>query len=215
MLALLLAAAVSIPARSPADYAILQGRVAIITRSAQTVVIGVDTDGDSLVDDLFWFLSTTAPALHVYADKAAVEYRGDELVIISADTGEMYAFSVGAPHVAQRGVPANGASASYAGYGLNHRMGADVNRISFPARRSGRVKTLDDCDFYCIEYQDYGSGGSGSGSCDNGGLGSTSCSVTVNANSCSVTCTTGYYACCNRSSGCCGLGPPSCSCIHY
>lgn len=35
------------------------------------------------------------------------------------------------------------------------------------------------------------------GSCTSGGAGSTSCSLTEPTNGCTVTCTTGYYACCN------------------
>jgi len=45
--------------------------------------------------------------------------------------------------------------------------------------------------------------------CDSGGAGSSSCSLTQGQFSCSVSCQTGNYACCNY-----GFAEPSCNCIH-
>lgn len=47
------------------------------------------------------------------------------------------------------------------------------------------------------------------GDCEQGGEGSTSCSVTSNSGAgCSVSCGTGYYACCNETA----IGPNDCHC---
>jgi hypothetical protein len=47
-----------------------------------------------------------------------------------------------------------------------------------------------------------GGGGGGGSSCTSGGPGSSSCSLEYLGVSCSVTCNTGYYACCSASGGC-------------
>lgn len=56
----------------------------------------------------------------------------------------------------------------------------------------------------------YLSGGSSGGGCDSGGAGATVCSTTSGNYSCSVSCSSGYYACCNNP----GLmSNGSCDCI--
>ena len=214
MLTLLLAATLALPERSAADYALLQGRVIIVSRSPHAVAIGVDTNNDGFADDLFWFYSTSAPSLRTYSEKTSIEFRGDELVIISADTTDFHNFSVGPAHVAQRGLSGTSAGAAYAGYGLTHIVGPQVNKISMPWPKSGRVHATDECSEGCIyNMEEPGVSGGGGGACDSGGGGATSCSITRSGDGCSVACATGYYACCMRYTGI--LGPPSCTCVHY
>jgi len=215
MLYLMLAAVLAAPARSPADYAIIQGRTLIVTRTRNAVAIAVDTDYDGSLDDLFWFYSKTPPSLRVYSEQASIEFRGDELVVVSADTGETHVFSVGRPRVAVHHIHdlPEISSAAYAGYGISHKMGPSVNAIRlFSSNGHGRLKTEESCtdggDPCLLNPDDGGGGGT---SCDSGGLGSSSCSVTRDGNSCSVSCVAGYYACCNRRTRI--LGPPSCTCV--
>lgn len=56
-------------------------------------------------------------------------------------------------------------------------------------------------------YQDDTGGGTSSGGCTSGGIGSSSCSLTCGGQTCSVTCNTGYYACCV-----CTTSGPRCKC---
>jgi len=214
MLTFLLAAALSLPGRSPADYAILQGRVIITTRTPEAVVIGVDENNDGYADDLFWFFASPAPPVNVYSEKASIEFRGEELVVISGESGELYGFSVGRSRIAQRGLSSISSSTVYSGYGLNHMMGPSVNRIRMPWPHKGRLRANDDdCTTGCIYNIDPGGDASGSGGCSSGGPGSSSCSVTsTDGSGCSVSCLTGYYACCNYSTV---LRNPSCQCIKY
>lgn len=46
------------------------------------------------------------------------------------------------------------------------------------------------------------------GTCTSGGIGSTACSLTCGRRSCSISCASGYYSCCN-----CGVLLASCKCI--
>lgn len=214
MLSLLLAAALAAPNRAPADYALLQGRVIVVTRAAHAVAIAVDTNNDGYADDLFWFFAASAPPLRVYSEKASLEFRGDEVIVVTGDTGELYSFTAGTPRLAQRG-QAGPASSVFGGYGLNHMMGPRVNAIYMPSPRVGRIHANDDdCgNPGCIYYLDSGDGGTPGGSCDAGGAGATSCSVSQGSDSCSVSCVAGDYACCKRSSS--GFFAPTCSCIRY
>ncbi len=219
MLSLVLAAALATPARSPADFAILQGRTLILTRAKNAVAIVVDTNYDGYADELFWFYAEVAPTLRAYSEKSSIVFSGDELVVTSADTGETHIFSVGRPRIAVRAGGEVSSSASYAGYGLNHKMGPFLNAIRIAAtttngrlQAQGQVGTLDcatDPDTCILYPDDGGGGGTGGTTCDSGGPGATSCSVTRNdGNGCFVACASGYYACCIRNV----LAPPSCTC---
>lgn len=228
MLSFLIAAAIaaSVPGtvrvNSAADFALIKGRVVIAQRSSQSVVIGVDENGDGFADQLFWFFAEQAPALNVRAETAVVEFRGDELVVIAGDTGNVLSFTVGKAHVTQQGI-GTGSFAGYSGYGLNHVLGPSVSRIRMPAEaphRAGRVSGLDDSggtcsDETCIDYlnpvsPDYGGAGGSAATCDAGGPGANSCSVNSQSGDfCSVQCYAGFYACCTRNT----MGPSVCHCV--
>jgi hypothetical protein len=215
MLSLLLAVTLSVPPRSAADYALLQGRVMILTRTKEAVVIGVDTNNDGYADDLFWFFSTSAPSLNFYSDKASIEFRGDELVVIGGENGELFAFSAGPSRLAQRGAPLS--SSTFSGYGLYHGIGPRVNKIYIPSpQKTGRLTTNSYCGDTndCILYQNPDDPAAGGSTCDAGGTGASSCSITSSGESCSASCVSGYYACCTKS---CVLWSctVSCSCVKY
>lgn len=216
VLAAAIAASVSgtAPGKSVSDFTLLKGRVIITQRSSESVVIAVDEDGNGYADHLFWFFSTQAPALNVRTESALVEWRGDELVVISGDSGDLVSFTVGKPQVAQRGIGSGAAFAAYSGYGLNHVIGPNVSRVRMPSQpphAAGRVTTLDFCEDGCIYNLDYGGAGGG-GTCDAGGQGATSCSVSSQSgDQCQVTCGSGYYACCTRNT----MGPSTCNCVKY
>lgn len=63
---------------------------------------------------------------------------------------------------------------------------------------------------HLIQHPDPGGSG-GSGSCSSGGPGSSSCSTSFGGDGCSVSCTSGYYACCIRGGV---LTASSCYCVH-
>jgi hypothetical protein len=221
MLSLILAAVLAAPTRSPADFAILQGKTLILTRAKNAVAIVVDTNFDGYADELFWFYSVNAPALRVFSEKSSVEYSGDELVVTSADTGETYVFSVGRPRVVVRMRDNAPSSASYEGYGLSHKMGAYLSALRISATNTpgrlqaeGYVRVLDcnsDPDGCILYPDDGGGGGGGAQSCDSGGVGSSSCSISGSDSSCSVSCVSGYYSCCTKT---CLVGcVVSCKCV--
>lgn len=77
------------------------------------------------------------------------------------------------------------------------------------AQQAIRVPGLSSED---IRNPNPGGGGSGGGSsCDSGGPGSSSCSTSYGGDSCSVSCQTGFYACCERGGV---MTAPSCYCVR-
>ncbi len=180
----------------------------ITTQSDETVLVSVDTDNDGFADELFRFFALPAPSVSFYSGNASIEFRGDELIVISGETGELYAFSVGPPRLPQR-VFGTGPSVSiFPGYGLNHEMGPHVNKIYMPWPQKGRRVPVS------LLVPDDAPGGGGSGGCQSGGIGASSCSITAGGGSCSVSCVSGYYACCSQVADpiCCS---PYCRCIKY
>jgi hypothetical protein len=225
MLSLILAAAItsSSPSRSPADYAILSGAVRAIRKSDRAVLIGVDENRDGLADHLFWFFASPAPAVDFSSSSALVEFRGDELVIVGGKENRQLVFSVG-PRRHRAQTQWSGPHASFSGVGLTHQMGL-ANMSMAAAPHDGRISSSTyhgDCQNLDCLLDDYptwdpfGAGGTATG-CDNGGLGAWSCSIT-NPNggaSCSASCGSGYYACCNRNDGSAWCCTPKCFCQKY
>jgi hypothetical protein len=91
----------------------------------------------------------------------------------------------------------------HAGYGLSHQPGESGIAITRPGRTKTITAEFCDASQSCDPGDTDGGGGGGGGgggtsspSCDVGGKGSTSCSIT-SSTGCSVTCASGYYACCN------------------
>jgi len=189
-LLLALAAAASTPPPA-SDYAMLAGKVAIKTYGAHTIGIAVhDERGGWLHLFRLWSESSLAP-LSVTLDEASIEFRGSEVVIMSETPRAFYVFGTTAAQSGAPRAPAGYDGAQYFGYGLNHEV------------RAARSRNSDEDPF---EHEP-GNGGGGTPSCSAGGVGSTSCTVTSGGNSCTASCASGYYACCN-------FGPLSCRCYR-
>jgi hypothetical protein len=188
-----------------ADYAVLAGKVAIKTYGDHMIGIAVhDQRGDTagwLHLFRLWSESSLAP-LSLTLDEASVEFRGGEVVVMSGEPRAFYVFGTVEARFGAPRAPAGYDGAQYFGYGLNHEV---------RAARSGKPGgiAIAECDdpFLCPFEQDPGDGGGGTPSCSAGGVGSTSCTVTSGGNSCTASCASGYYACCN-------FGPLSCRCYR-
>lgn len=184
------------------------GRVAL--RSINEHFIGVVFDGrGENVHHLFRIWSNDAlPSLLLSARDASIEYRGNELVVITADR-QMYIFSLGDAATAPQTIPAGLTLVTVRAYGLNHEI-----RPIKAANHRAKVEASCDTDS-CVENLDfYYQEDAAPASCDSGGIGSSSCSVSDNNISCSVSCMSGYYACCKHTSWI----PPqdqSCKCHKY
>lgn len=132
----------------------------------------VDTDHDGINDHTFKLQTTDAAVQHerFFAD-AQLTFIGDRLHLVSIDSPDTLTLAVGP---ARPGDHAD--MASIHGTGLAHLRSATTVEPSFT--------------------DDPGTGGGSSGGCSAGGPGSTSCSISDPLVSCSITCSTGYYACC-------------------
>ncbi|HYI12005.1 MAG TPA: hypothetical protein VEK57_23320 [Thermoanaerobaculia bacterium] len=193
-------------AASPAEYAILHGSAVVTKTSAHEIAIVVnayreEAQADRLADHVFRFWTEAeVPEIALTSRAASIEFRGDELIVVAADRQWFIALTVGdnrQPPAAPGGFTAS----RLVGYGLNHETGPAVNRMPFvedPEVTTGRVQQVD-----------HGDGTGAVGSCDAGGRGSTSCSLTSVTSSCSVSCTSGFYACCKYAP------ENTCKCIKY
>jgi uncharacterized membrane protein YgcG len=198
--------------RGADEFLIAHGPVVLRTIDDHTAVIVFDDTDDSATRHVFRFWSEDRLApINSALRAASVEYRGTELVIMSADEPLLFVFTVDASMPPLK-FPAAFTTSRIVGYGLNHRM------KSVPAGPADRAKTNDeiDCmDSGCVYSPDFVSeeGGS-SGGCNSGGIGSSSCSITSGGGgSCSVSCSSGYYSCCKRQNW--PSNPQECKCIRY
>lgn len=226
-----LAAAVLIT--PPADRGNLHGEVAIEAGS-NSVAIYVDTNGNDSFDHRFQLafqrhdpaaaiklerelgLNEPRPQSNIpprrHFERANVEFESDYVRVIA--DGEAFEFSIeGATTLDWN--PAGARVWRRSGYGLSHAK----FESNIPISRSGRDRSItaewcdasSDCDGGTTDGGGGGqtTGGSGTMICDSGGVGSTSCSQQTDGSaSCSVTCATGYYACCRDTR------PPSCKCVR-
>jgi hypothetical protein len=152
---------------------------------------GTPPDGD--VDQ--WFvLQTAEPVLTpvmAYLPKALVVHQSHALRISTSD--ERYEFRLDGPET-----PNAGMTTRITGIGLAHNTGTKGPRLRDQLDRRGRV--VEKCE-WCLQQDPGTGGGSGGTSCPSGGPGATQCSASHGTNSCSVTCATGYYACCQALPG--------------
>jgi hypothetical protein len=197
--------------RSPADYDVLRGTVVVKVFGDHAVVIGIISERGKEEGNIDLFRLETEgilQPLNVVLKSASVEYRGSELVVMDATSQTFYTFSVsGAEFTAPR-APAGFNSVRYVGYGLNH----SIRPMSEVRPSNGRaIKAQEEpCEWtVCFFDQDpYGDGGGGGGSsCNSGGRGAASCSITVSGSGCSVSCSSGYYACCTQAGPNCYCNP--------
>lgn len=188
------------PLPSADDYTVLTGKVTIGTIGEREVGVMID-QGDSFRHLFRLWTSAPIKPFRATSQSASIEFRGDELVIMAADHDLFWVLATSAGDAHSPRQPVGFTATRYVGYGLNHEIRPLASRQGIGSGRRAIISlTCDDFDS-CIFNEDYGIGGGASGgTCDSGGLGSSSCSTSNNYGSCSVSCTTGY-ACCTNASG--------------
>jgi|GEM_PF-758472 len=199
-----------------ADPLTLRGAVVIRTLEKETMIIVRSQDsaaGGDVADHLFHFWSENAlqPINESYAS-IDVDYRGDSLTLTIPDKHRITTFFVDGTGARPALAPTGFTAAGYAGYGLNHEMGARPAQHHLKVNGSLVAETTcNDCPEYQGFEDPWGAAGGGSGGCTVGGTGATSCSVSSGGGSCSVSCSAPMHACCNYG----GIATfPSCSCVR-
>ena len=172
--------------------------VIIRTDGAQVMVL-LDTitdatrEPDGVVDQ--WFiLQTEEPVLTpvmAHLERALVVFTRRALRVSAED--QRYELLIDRPDT-----PVPAMTTRVAGFGLAHATGGKGPKIKDQLDRKGRV--MPTCE-WCLQQDPGTGGGSGGAACKSGGPGSTQCSATHGVDSCSVTCASGYYACCNALPG--------------
>jgi len=216
-----------------ADRGNLSGEVAI-EAGANAIAVYVDTNRDDSFDQRFHLtferhdptaamkfereIDPKDPVIqgaipqNRYFESASVEFAPGYVRVVSA--GEALEFSVEGKEAAEWN-PAGARVWRWAGFGLSHT----AFESGIAIKRAGRERSVtaewcdasSDCDGGDTDGGGGGqtTGGSGSSLCDSGGVGSSSCSQKTDGSaSCSVTCATGYYACCKDTR------PPTCKCYR-
>ncbi len=191
------------------DYTVLAGKVTIGTIDAHSIGVLVDDGGGYRHIFRLW-MEASVKTFRATSQSASVEFRGDELVVMAADQEWFYSLVTSSAGRAPR-QPIGFTGANYVGYGLNHEIRPVVAKRAGSGRHVVALDSCDDLDT-CIFNADFGSagGGTGGGSCNSGGIGSTSCSTSNSYGSCSVSCSSGY-ACCTSATS---IGNASCRCIQ-
>jgi hypothetical protein len=193
------------------DYTVLAGKVTIATIDDHTIGVVVDDGGPYRHLFRLW-TSTAVNPFRATSQNASVEFRGAEVVVMAADQEWFYALVTNSSDTNTPRPPIGFTGSRYVGYGLNH----EIRPIAAKSGGSGRhnVVALDDCsDGMCPDNLDFGlDAGGGGGSCNSGGLGSTSCSISNSYGSCSTVCMSNTYACCTNATS---TTNASCRCKVY
>jgi hypothetical protein len=213
----------------------LSGAVAVESVGERQIMIAVDTvnEGrplDGLVDHLFRFVAEEplAEPVSLRIAHGHLEERGGVLRLGSSEEGRLLLLSLRTGPAAGRrpgrpGRDHDGEARLREAYRLAFTGGIelasyfnvpDLRLDDFVADPEGGFQATflpeetGDVPGGDVDHDDGGSGGGGGTSCTAGGTGATSCSITCNHYGCSVSCGSGYYACCK-----CGtLSLPSCTC---
>lgn len=196
------------PTATAADPGTFHGRTLIRSYDEHRILIALDSHGTNKADHLFRFWSEeTLPPIDLKFD-ASLQFYGNELIVISDDDKTIYRFTVGGSQPHQFRMSENAEATGYTGYGLNHEMPTPAPRSAAKAPAGGANPDPSlSCDFGDCEQPSWE--WFGNGSCTSGGVGATSCSISVSGTSCSASCETGYYACCSSS-----FGGISCTCVR-
>jgi hypothetical protein len=184
-------------APAASDYTIMQGRARVQTFGEQMLSVVVTPTSDASIRHVFRLgLGRVAPRVDLTLPSVSFEYRGTELVLMDAEDQVFYRFVV-AGHDGELRTPRGFTSVAYGGIGLSH----SIYRVTTSTSSLVGDGECYDCgpdnpDTY------WDSIGGTKPSCSQGGVGSTACSVEVLGFTCSVSCASGYYACCNVRTGC-------------
>jgi hypothetical protein len=157
--------------------------VLIFNYGPNNLVVAVDTGRkDGFVDQ--WFVLQTlapVPATRLHLAAADVHFEPKLLRVISHGDRAAYDFAMNdaGPGAA---LPAGYTLKRTTGYGLAHNVsGTEI-----------RLPKCENCESLVEDQPDTSAGAS----CDSGGPGAMSCSVTSGKRSCFTTCPSGFYACC-------------------
>lgn len=193
--------------RRPQHVSSWVGNVLIRTDGVRVFVL-MDTPADRNaqpdgVVDQWFILETAEPPLTPIS-----EHIGDALVVYSAGVLEVSSPERRFELVLEgESRSDDGTSTRVVGVGLSHHKAEKTGiRIAEAIRRSRISSTCMECE---VLNPDPGAGTGTGTSCSSGGPGATSCTATQQGNSCSITCATGRYACCNYGAG----GSPYCRCV--
>lgn len=216
LLTLALGLALTPPATAQLDHAeVLVGSVEIQVFSGHGIGVTVDEVPQDGIAEAVFVLQANAlipPELPAHMRTARVTFEGERLLIVSLEesfAAGLFLYEVDASDVEQRlrghlGQRHRGATPRvflHGGHGLSRHKGRFPLPIETwpPAEDSGALQT-----------EAFGDATTQSAGCDAGGPGSTSCSVSCGGTNhgCSVTCASGYYACCD-----CGFLVSSCTCV--
>jgi hypothetical protein len=208
LMAVLVLGCASAVASPPNHVESFSGEVLIDTKgSAVVILLDTNREGrDGVVDQWFTLWSADPPAISEHLTNGQISFSGGFLRVVSPEQRVIYEFAV-AGYGRPANIPAGFRAMRVEGHGLTHNSGETTVRI--PSIRRGSITTFDcvGCDIVypcdgCTE-----AGGS-SPTCDSGGQGATSCSVSSGSRSCTITCSAGYYSCCNTTAT-----SVSCKCI--
>jgi hypothetical protein len=195
------------PIATAADPGTFHGRTVIKSVDEHRILIALDSRGSGRADHRFRFWSEEAlPAVDLDFE-ASLQFYGSELIVIADDEKTIYRFMVGGSQPHQYRMAENAVATGYTGYGLNHEMPAPAPRNNAAKAGGGESDPSLSCDFGECEQPSWE--WYGNGSCTSGGVGATSCSISVAGTSCSASCESGFYACCRSD-----FGGISCTCVH-
>jgi hypothetical protein len=215
------------PSSARANNETLSGDVILSTDDTGRLIIAVDAakDGvqpDGIIDLYFWYRSIQPfpTGLAAKLSKVNIVHRGRLLEISSPFQGVDLVLTVDANDqtplariFAQDLSALDGVYARLASISSQKAAGSDKNESTYTLKGGFELgrKTLKTPVALSAEAiaQSIRPLNEESASCSSGGPGSTSCSCSFGGDSCGVSCSTGYYACCS-----CSSHPTNCTCVR-
>lgn len=200
-------------AASPAVFA---GQVLVQNNGPRTMMVFFQRRNAPITRVLRLASETPFPITTLTFDRATVSVEGGQAVITDADAPRSLVLALDGTDIPE--FPDDFEVTVLRGYGLTSKRITDRRTIR-DVTRAPRVAAEDfwcDASFYSCDDiggtdGGYGAGGRNYPSCDAGGAGATSCSCTGGGQTCSISCGSGYFACCRE---CYSFGrTPECLCV--
>jgi len=188
---------------NPVHVESAEGEVVIRNVGLHHVIVLVDSAArttDGRIDQ--WFVLESEAALSpisILLRRANLVFSPGSLRVVSAPDKTIYDFIV-SERAESKPVPTAFQLIRYEGFGLSHVVHETTIDIG------SRCAEGDAC-LPVLDWDESGGNG-GTVTCDGGGPGSNSCSVTASSSACAVTCNPGFYACCKAVAGL-----PTCKCV--
>ena len=206
VLLLLIAVSLNAATRDAAAPVRVHGATVLVrSKTHATIFLVSNGDGSGPAQHLFQIWSNPGLDLNATYHDADIEYTRTALVVALPSEKTTTTYNVAGHKPPASPAPEGFSTTTYDVFGMNHQVGAAVERLAPSSSHSGRISANEctDCDW--LQFEDPWS--ATGGSCSSGGLYSTSCSISSSGGSCSVTCSAGY-ACCNNGN------PPTCTCRY-